>query len=155
MKKEFISIQDAAELSKKSVQTIRRAIKAKKLQCKRHKTPQGFNYMVKRASLCELYRIKMVEEQVEKAVDEVKASSKNESVKSKAKGEASGETMTIETGDFKSFVKTMETLMMQHNDERQNFLRLVNTLQEKIFVLENQLNLLKAPAEKRWYQLWK
>ena len=34
MAKEFISIQEAAELSNKSVQTIRRAIKAKKLNSK-------------------------------------------------------------------------------------------------------------------------
>jgi len=48
----------------------------------------------------------------------------------------------------------MERIVSQHSEERQNFLRLVNTLQEKVFVLENQLNLLKAPA-KKWYAIWK
>ena len=152
MSKEFISIQEAAELSNKSIQTIRRSIKAKKVKFRKSKTPQGFNYMVSRASLCELYRIKMVEveDRVEEKIDEVKAETET-----KQKVEAvAAETMTIDTGDFKSFVKTMETLMTQHNEERQNFLRLVNTLQEKIFVLENQLNLLQAP-QKKWFQVWK
>ena len=56
--------------------------------------------------------------------------------------------------DFKSFTVALEKMISQHGDERQNFLRLINTLQEKVFVLENQLNLLKAP-QKSWYQVWK
>ena len=48
----------------------------------------------------------------------------------------------------------MEKLVSQHSEERQSFLQLVNTLQDRIFVLENQLNLLKAP-QKSWYQFWK
>ena len=67
---------------------------------------------------------------------------------------ASEKTITINTEDFQSFAQTMEKLISQHSEERQSFLQLVNTLQDRIFVLENQLNLLKAP-QKNWYQFWK
>lgn len=148
MTKELISIQDAAELSGKSIQTIRRAIKAKKLVFRRQRTPQGFNYMVNKSSLCELFRIKIKDEQ-----SQAKSSIKNKEPKFKPLVE--GETMIIEVDDFKSFVKTVEGLMAKHSEERQNFMRLVSTMQEKIFILENQLNLLKGVEQKRWYQFWK
>lgn len=60
----------------------------------------------------------------------------------------------ITAEDFSNFAKTLDKLVSQHSEERQNFLRLVNTLQEKIFVLENQMNLLKSP-EKKWFHFWK
>ena len=148
MTKELISIQDAAELSGKSIQTIRRAIKAKKLVFRRQRTPQGFNYMVNKSSLCELFRIKIKDEQAE-----AKSSRKNKEMKFKSTIE--GETMIIEVDDFKSFVKTVEGLIAKHSEERQNSMRLVSTMQEKIFILENQLNLLKGAEQKRWYQFWK
>ena len=142
MAKEYISIQEAAELSNKSVQTIRRAIKAKKIKFKRRKTPQGFNYWISRSSIMEVYKIK------EAAPKEVKKTT------IKTPKSTTGKSITINADDFKSFAQTMEKLISQHNEERQSFLQLVNTLQERIFVLENQLNLLKAP-KKNWYQFWK
>lgn len=151
MIKELISIQDAAELSRKSIQTIRRAIKAKKLVFRRQRTPQGFNYMVNKSSLCELFRIKIKDEQ-----DKNKSSNgRVKDKETKFKSVVEGETMTIEVNDFKSFVKTVEGLIAKHSEERQNFMRLVSTMQEKIFILENQLNLLKGAEQKRWYQFWK
>src|SRR3989338_7906092 len=145
MPKILISIQEAADLSKKSIQTIRRAIKSKKLEFKKSKTPQGFNYMIDKESLCEVYELDL-DRQAQK---EIKPPKNNllSGLSKNTKG------ITIEADDFKGFVKTLENFLVQHNEERQNFLRLLNTMQEKIFVLENQLNLLKAPAEKRWYQV--
>ncbi len=148
MAKEYISIQESADLSNKSVQTIRRAIKAKKIKFKRRKTPQGFNYWISRSSIMEVYKIKEVAPKAEAAPK----TAKKETIKvPKATDDKS---ITINADDFKSFAQTMEKLISQHNDERQSFLQLVNTLQERIFVLENQLNLLKAP-KKNWYQFWK
>lgn len=152
MSKEHITIQEAADLSQKSVQTIRRAIKAKKITIRKQKTPQGFNYLVNKTSVCEHFNIKLKEEIKVEAKAEEKAEAKP--TVSKAPVSEESENMSINANDFKSFVKTMETLMSHHNEERQNFLRLVNTLQEKIFVLENQLNLLQAP-QKKWYHVWK
>lgn len=134
MPNKYISIQEAAELCNKSLQTIRRAIKAKKLTFRKQKTPQGFNYLLEKASLQGLYKIP-----VEKSPRKIATKS---------------ETVQITTDDFKSFTRLMEKMISQHSDERQNFLRLVDGLQEKIFTLENQLNLLKTPA-KKWYQVWR
>lgn len=51
MATQLITIQEAAKLSQKSTQTIRRLIKMNKLKCKRKRTPQGFNYEVQKDSL--------------------------------------------------------------------------------------------------------
>lgn len=149
MIKDLVSIQEAADLSKKSIQTIRRAIKAKKFKFRRDKTPQGFNYMIDKGSLVEFYGIN-VEAQTNSYV-----SKKSDSFKRPALSfESESETMTINVDDFKAFAQTLKTMISQHSEERQNFLRLVNTMQEKIFVLENQINLLKAP-QKKWFSFWK
>ncbi len=140
MTKEYLSIQEAAEISGKSAQTIRRAIKSKTLGHRRNKTPQGFNYLIERASLNELYRLGEPEKKIEK---ETKSESqkKNENP------------ISVEGEDFRALVRALEKMVQQHSDERQNFMRLVTTLQEKIYFLENQVNLLKAPA-KKWYQIF-
>ncbi|MBT4916988.1 helix-turn-helix domain-containing protein [Candidatus Peregrinibacteria bacterium] len=160
MAKKFLTIQEAADLSNKSVQTIRRAIKAKKLGCKKQRTPQGFNYMVNRESLYAAYNIKIEESVKEEPKAEVKEEIREEAettqkVEVEAKVEETQDSdMQILAEDLKNFTKTLDRMVTQHADERQNFMRLVNTLQEKIFVLENQMNLLKEPS-KKWYQVWK
>lgn len=147
MLKKFISIQDAADFSNKSVQTIRRAIKSKKLKHRRHKTPQGFNYLVNHESLCSIYGIKpILNVKEEPTKDEIKIA--------KPKKVSKDEGFFVTTDDFKNLTSSLEKMVTQHSEERQNFIRLVDTLQEKIFVLENQLNLLQTP-KKKWYQMWK
>ncbi len=159
MEKEFISIQEAADLSLKSIQTIRRAIKSKRLRIKRQKTPQGFNYMIERNSFCEFYGIKIAGEstvKTETPSSEISGTT-NKKVKSFikfAETEESEDKVYISANDFKNFSQTMERLLNQHSEERQNFLRLITSFQEKIVVLENQLNLLSAP-KKNWYQIWR
>lgn len=145
MTMEYISIQDAADLSGKSIQTIRRAIKSKKVQVKKQKTPQGFNYLIEKGALMSFYGLKVEE----------KARVSNEMPEAKETVSKKEDGFHISTDDFRNFTQTLERMVNQHSDERQNFLRLVNTLQEKIFVLENQLNLLKAPAQKSWLKFWK
>lgn len=54
---QYITIKDASELSGKSVQTIRRMIKSKKLKYRKDRTPQGFNYLIDFVSLQENSRI--------------------------------------------------------------------------------------------------
>ncbi len=147
MPKKFLSIQESADLSKKSIQTIRRAIKAKKLKHRRSKTPQGFNYMINYESLCKLYGIKPEPNVKEELKEEIKLT------KTKSKKGKSKKGIYVSTDDFVHLTSTLEKMVSQHSEERQNFIRLVDTLQEKIFVLENQLNLLKSP-EKKWYQFW-
>jgi len=62
MAQTFLTIQEAAMISGKSIQTIRRAIKSKKIKARKSKTPQGYNYMVDRQSLVSLYEIKNADE---------------------------------------------------------------------------------------------
>jgi len=176
MNDKYISIQKAAKVSGKSIQTIRRAVKSKRLDFKKRKTPQGFNYSINQESLCELFKFEIKEEIKSTSQEKSEKLEKidknnNEQTDNKTKNlkkdkteknikntedleEIDSEKMTIEVADFKSFAQAMERLVSQHAEERQSFLRLVNTLQEKIFVLENQVNLLQAP-KKQWYQIWK
>lgn len=160
MIKQYISIQDAADMSGKSIQTIRRAIKARKFLFKKVRTPQGFNYDIEKDSLCRFYKMTTeasvqaapakTEKQTEKTA-EPKSETKAMSEETK---EVKKEKRYVEADDLKVFTMTLERLIAQHGDERQSFLRLINNLQEKIFVLENQLSLLKAP-EKKWFSFWR
>lgn len=145
MPKKYISIQEASDLSKKSIQTIRRAIKAKKLKIKKQKTPQGFNYLINYELFCQFYGTKN-ENTIKEAI-------KKETNLTNPKKRKSSDGIYVSVEDFKNLTATLEKMVAQHSDERQNFIRLVDTLQEKIFVLENQLNLLKTPP-KKWYQFW-
>ncbi len=153
MIKEYISIQEASELSNKSIQTIRRAIKARKFLFKKVRTPQGFNYDIEKDSLCRFYKFTVAEAPVNAEKKVEKKTEEKVEEKAETKVVASEKKTYVEAADFKAFTVTLERLISQHGDERQSFLRLINNLQEKIFVLENQLSLLKAP-EKRWYQFW-
>lgn len=149
METNFISIQEASEISQKSIQTIRRAIKSKKVKVRKMKTPQGFNYLVDKKSLCGFYGVQNVNTAKTIDKDDYIAD-----VDSKIATSKSSKKDVISPDEFRNFTKILEKMVSQHSEERQNFIRLVNTLQEKVFVLENQINLLKAPA-KRWYQVWK
>ena len=61
---QLVTIQQAAKMSQKSTQTIRRLIKMNKLKCKRKRTPQGFNYEVERGSLVKYFALDFVEEEI-------------------------------------------------------------------------------------------
>ncbi|MFC1615736.1 helix-turn-helix domain-containing protein [Patescibacteria group bacterium] len=152
----YITIQEAAKISKKSVQTIRRALKSRKLKHRKRKTPQGFNYMISRESLFDIYNLQPeIIEVVKKEDKSIKAETKEKNKEKKSDiVKKEDEVVQISSNDFNSFKSAFEKMISNHSEERQNFLRLINTLQEKIFVLENQVNLLKAP-QKRWYQVWK
>lgn len=163
MTKEFITIHEAAEISGKSVQTIRRALKTKKIKFRKKGTAQGFNYLISRSSILDFYSVKNSFSggaNVNEVVSENQEKIPFESVEKKTEklveetAAKSFEGFSVSTDDFRNFTKTLERMVTQHSEERQNFLRLVNTLQEKIFILENQMNLLQSPR-KRWYQLWK
>ena len=51
MEKDFLTLQEAAVLLGKSVQTVRRMIKKGDLKAQRIKTPQGFHYVVRHRDL--------------------------------------------------------------------------------------------------------
>jgi excisionase family DNA binding protein len=154
MSNNLITIQEAADLTQKSIQTIRRAIKSKRIKFRRDKTPQGFNYLIDKDSVLEFYEIKLAEPQAQTQAAPETMQTPTPTTEPVA-FDSSDDTMNVNVHDFKAFVQTMQTMIAQHSEERQSFLRLVNTMQEKIFILENQVNLLKAPNLRRWYQLGK
>lgn len=147
MAETFLSIQEAAEISDKSIQTIRRAIKSKKLKARKKKTPQGYNYMIEKDSLRKAYDLKSI-------FDE-KAKEKKEEQKdtiSKTGRKISKQYLTKD--DLGMFKDTVQKLIDQHEKDNENFFRLIKTFQDKVVVLENQMKLLAEP-KKKWYQIWK
>ncbi len=68
-KSQYVSLQDAAQLSGKSPQTNRRLIKGNNVRYRKYKTPQGFTYLVEKNSLLDRF-----EEEGEVEVAPVKSS---------------------------------------------------------------------------------
>jgi hypothetical protein len=147
MAETFLSIQEAAELADKSIQTIRRAIKSKKLKARKKKTPQGYNYMVEKDSLRKAYDLKSIFD------DQVKEKKKTKKDKiSKTGRKLSKQYLTKD--DLGMFKDTVQKLIDQQEKDKENFFRLIKTFQDKIVGLENQVKLLSEP-KKKWYQFWK
>jgi hypothetical protein len=139
MTETLLSIQEAAALSGKSIQTIRRAVKSKRLSVKKKKTPQGFNYLISKESLLKHYKIQA-------SLFEREAGGLNtgkEKTYSVAK-----EFATLE--DLKKLQKDIEAVLEDHKKEKESFVRFMKAFQEKFVVLENQLKLLESP-KKKWY----
>lgn len=138
----FITIQEAADLSGKSIQTIRRAVKSKRLVHRRKKTPQGFNYLVNRESVIETYKLRIPK-------TERKAGRLN-------KGNVANEPREFATvDDLKKLQGDIEQLLDEHEKAKESFMRFMKTFQEKFMVMENQLKLLEQPKDKKWYHFWK
>ena len=146
MAQTFLTIQEAAELSNKSVQTIRRAIRSKKIKSRKKKTPQGYNYMIDKDSLVSVYDLK-------KANAEVVSEKKKSSAKiSKNAKKIAKQYLTQD--DLGIFKETVQSLIDQNEKDKENFFRLIKTFQDRVVVLENQVKLLAQP-KKKWYQIWK
>lgn len=144
MAQTFLSIQEAAELSKKSIQTIRRAIRAKKIKSRKRKTPQGYNYMIDRDSIITAYNL----------VFEAATSEKRESKSKISKTPRKLAQQYLTHDDMGIFKDTVQKLLDQHDKDKENFFRLIKSFQDRIMVLENQVKLLDQP-KKKWYQVWK
>lgn len=155
MSANYISLQEAASLAGKSVQTIRRAIKAKKLLAKRKKTPQGFNYLVDKESLVETFKLegKVMQEAVEQTVPSTEISEKVSDATVQAIQTI--EQQYTEVKDlFSTFNKTMQTLVEHNNQERDNFYRLMKTFQDRVVMLEDNVRVMSEKANKKWFKFW-
>ncbi|MFC1810951.1 hypothetical protein ACFLZH_05605 [Patescibacteria group bacterium] len=147
MAETFLSIQEAAEIADKSIQTIRRAIKSKKLKARKKKTPQGYNFMIDKDSLRKTYDLRSI-------FDEQAKEKKSEQ---KDKISKTGRKITkqyLTKDDLGMFKDTVQKLIDQHEKDKENFFRLIKTFQDRVVVLENQVKLLAEP-KKKWYQIWK
>lgn len=137
---EFITITEAANLTGKSIQTIRRMIKRKRIQVRRQKTPQGFNYMVDKYSL-QAYLQNRDNQMNNQIMGMAPQSTPLPYPPSYERGHAGLDRLTT----------TIEKLVSQNEKDKDSFFGLIKTFQERIGVLENQIKLLEAP-KKRWWQ---
>lgn len=146
MAQTFLTIQESAKIANKSIQTIRRAIKSKKLKSRKRKTPQGYNYMIDKDSLISAYDLKIVFD------EQMKEKKKKRGKISKTPRKLAKQYLTND--DLGVFKDTVQSLIDQHEKDKENFFRLVKTFQDRMVAMENQVKLLETP-KKKWYQLWK
>jgi len=152
MAQTFLTIHEAALLSNKSVQTIRRAIKGKKIKARKSKTPQGYNYMVDRQSLISTFELKNVDEAKIKQVQNETKEEEQKAELSKTPRKLARQFLTHE--DLGIFQETMRKLIDQHEKDKENLFRLVKSFQDRMVVLENQVKMLEAP-KKKWFAFWR
>lgn len=164
----YITIKAAARLSGKSIQTIRRMLKAKKVKFKKDKTPQGFNYLIDRDSLVEYFELEKgvtIETPKEKPVakaQEAESSVAEAISNEQAQVQQSTEMMVSQERDHqrivqyepvKEFNDTIQKIVEQHGKEKENLFKLVESFQNKVISLENKLKA-EQVGKKKWYQLW-
>lgn len=147
MAQTFLSIQEAAELSDKSIQTIRRAIKSRKLKSRKRKTPQGYNYMIDKESLLRTYDIRSI-------FDEQASTRKKDQEEKISKTPRKLSKQYLTKDDLGMFKDTVQKLIDQHEKDKENLFRLIKTFQDRVVGLENQVKLLAQP-KKKWYEIWK
>jgi hypothetical protein len=141
---QYISIKDAAKVSNKSIQTIRRAIKSNKIGYKKQKTPQGFNYLIDRESFFNEYNISRA-----KTTQRITNSETTTQIT---------ELATLQMESFQTqlteFSETMRTLVEQHAKEKENLFKLIETFQNKVISLENKLKLVEENISRSWWRFW-
>lgn len=142
----YITIKEAAELSGKSPQTIRRAIKANKIESKKKKTAQGYNYMIVRESVIKTYKLRMTEPV---------SSRKSAGLGSKKPKQMELMDEYASLGELKALNKKIEEIIDENEQMKKSLMGFIKTFQEKFVVLENRMHLIEAPKDKKWYQFWK
>lgn len=142
MKDNFITIREAAELCGKSVQTLRRAVKSKKVRSRRKKTPQGYNYLISQESVIKAFKLRIT-------------SSDRKQGRVKKTSKAGGGSDYATTEDIQKLQKEIEQLLDKHEKAKDSFSRFMKAFQERFVIMENQLKLLEDPKKKRWYQFWR
>lgn len=168
----YISIAEAAELSGKSVQTIRRMIKSKKIRYRKDKTPQGFNYLIELDALLGFYKIS--EDSVRDALSAIDSQHDEEvatiaAIETKvvaqdddyAEQAPTTELATLDRSHqkivsyepVKEFNDTMQKLIEQHGKEKENLFKLIENFQNKVISLETKLKV-ESSAKKSWFKIW-
>jgi hypothetical protein len=159
---ELITLNDASQISGKSIQTIRRMIKQKKVHVKKQKTPQGFNYLVIKESLAEYMNSasqtltsqdSQPGNQQEDSINQVPVQGviQDYSRDHRAITQTIEDTFHKELGQFNS---TLQKLIDQNEKDKSNFFQLIKTFQDRVVILENQIKQLEAP-QAGWWQFWK
>ena len=145
MTKDFISIKDASEISGKSIQTIRRMIKSKKIKFKKEKTPQGFNYLIDLEDMLSFYNI-----------ERSQTAGLNKEVPQETAAVVTTNTQNNEIQAIQpalEFNNTLSKIVDQHSKEKENLFNLIENFQNKVVNLENQLKIERL-NKKSWWKFW-
>jgi hypothetical protein len=153
----YLTIQEASELANKSIQTIRRMVKSKKVVTKKEKTPQGFIYLVEKTSLEEFMNIqKSGDARVHKSTVRDAATTQEDPIseeKSAQKNTHSSNDYSQWRNEASQFNSTIQKLVEQNERDKDNFFNLIKTFQERVQILENHIKMLEAPPGK-WWNFW-
>lgn len=141
---QLITINEAATVSGKSIQTIRRMIKHKKISVKRQKTPQGFNYLIVKESLSDFMN------QATKVIHQDDSTIQETSREHRPLDASFQEVFKAE---LERFGMTMQQLIEQNQRDKENFFQLIKTFQDRIFSLESHIKMIEAP-KKKWWKPW-
>jgi len=154
----YLSIKEAADLSGKSIQTIRRLIKAKKVKFKKDRTPQGFNYLIDEQSFCDLYNLnraqtaRPIEESSHIAEEEI-TTAEVATVENTPQAVQQNQIAMVEYDTVNEFNCTIQKIVDQHGKEKENLFKLIETFQNKVISLENKLKV-ETLSQKKWYKFW-
>lgn len=183
MVNQLLTIAEAAGLVNKSAQTIRRLIKNGAVKARRKRTPQGFNYMVDKASLMESFGLmpkkkeitveddiieedmEEVEEQVEAVIEEDNEpeiyvldpgneDDFEEAQKIEEEEEPEQAPAVPASEDNTNYANIVEKLIDQHQADKEKLYGLVEAFQNRVVTLEEQIKQLQAPPKKKWWQIW-
>jgi hypothetical protein len=158
----YISIKDASDLSGKSIQTIRRLIKSKKVKFKKDRTPQGFNYLIDEQSFCAFYNIQRADTarkiEPRQAEDTTVQQAQTTTItpaeiKQESALVVKKDHTVVEFDIANEFNGTIQKLIDQHGKEKENLFKLVETFQNKVISLENKLKV-ETLSKKSWYKFW-
>ena len=140
---QLLTINDAATLTGKSIQTIRRMIKQKKVHVKRQKTPQGFNYLIIKESLDE-FLDQTNTATIRPHMDIQPTSREHRSITQQVDDPYKKE--------VERFSTTIQKLIEQHEKDKENLFQLLKNFQDRVGTLESQIKLLEAPTS--WWKFW-
>ncbi len=154
----LITITDAASLSGKSIQTIRRAIKAKKIKVKKQKTPQGFNYLIVKDTLLECYQIgekqELREIPIEKHTDEsISNLDIQETIPQESVSLVDQESIERTERSVQILDEKVNEVVLRYSHEREQVTQVMKDFKDRVLILENQVRMLQAP-KKSWFQFW-
>ena len=152
----LITINQAAEISNKSVQTIRRMIKQKKIHVKKQRTPQGFNYLIIEDSFNKFMEAaKAVEVATDPDIQEIEREHRpiSQNFEEDFRGQLDNMNSTIQKLIDQN-ERDRQKLMELGERDKENFFGLIKTFQDRVVVLENHIKLLESPKKNSWWKLW-
>ncbi|MEK7544814.1 MAG: hypothetical protein AAB551_01665 [Patescibacteria group bacterium] len=158
-KTDLIDINQAAFISGKSIQTIRRAIKSKKIIARKQRTPQGFNYFISKKSVQDFFCAPTGHNFQDIPVEDMENHMIIQEAIQETLQEATQQTsQSLENSETKQEIKDvkrmLQSLIGQYQKEREQVAIVLKDIQDRVLVSENQIRFLSAP-KKKWYQLWR